>query len=127
MDALVLSIVAFLLVLYLWIASTGRKLKARIARIRKIHGPDASICYMNLRGKRSTLQITIESIRPHGRDWVVTAWCYEKKEFVVFCASRMYKYFDLIQHEEITNVQDYFSKRFKALSTPHPEEVIHKN
>jgi predicted DNA-binding transcriptional regulator YafY len=98
---------ACVVIFYIWYARNGRKLQERIERIRRImiHGPDARICYMNMRGKRYILQITIESVMQKGQDWIVTAWCHEKNEFVVFYASRMYEYFDLKHFQEIKNVQ----------------------
>jgi hypothetical protein len=67
---------------------------------------------MNLRGKRYIWQITIESVRPRGQDWVITAWCHEKNEFLIFYASRMYEYFDLNRFQQIGNVPAYFAERF---------------
>jgi hypothetical protein len=101
-----------LLIFYFWAAYRGRKLKARIERIRKVHGPDARICYMNMRGKRFTWQISIESVRRRGKDWVVTAWCYEKDEFLIFYASRIYDYFDFNRYQEVRNVSEYLTERF---------------
>ena len=116
MDALTLLIVAVVVSLYLWIISSGRKLKARIARIRRIHWPDAKICYMDLRGRRGTWQITIESIRPRGKDWLIVAWCHEKKGFFTYNASRIYEYVDLNHVQEVKNIPDYFSHRFMSSS-----------
>jgi hypothetical protein len=67
---------------------------------------------MNMRGRRNTWLISIESVKPRGQDWQITAWCYEKNEFLVFYASRMYEYFDLKVHEEVKNVPAYFTERF---------------
>ncbi|WP_413288196.1 hypothetical protein [Bdellovibrio sp. HCB337] len=115
MDNFILALVA-LVVFFIWYMANGKKLQARIERIRRIHGrlrgPDARIGYMNLKGKRYTWQITIETVQPKGKDWIVTAWCHEKNDFLVFHASRMYEYFDLNALQEIKNVPAYFSERF---------------
>lgn len=114
MNLLVVAMLV-LTILYLWSSVYGQKIKARVARIRKVHGadgPDAKICYMNMRGKRYTWQITIESVKPRGQDWVITAWCHEKEEFLVFYASRMYEYLDLRRYREIKNVPAYFTEQF---------------
>jgi predicted DNA-binding transcriptional regulator YafY len=116
MEALMYLSVVFVMIIYLWASTTGKKWKARVARIRKVHGADARISYMDLKGKRTTREITIETAKPHGRDWLVTAWCHEKKEFFVFHASRMYEYIDLKQIQEIKNVPAYFTERFAAKS-----------
>ena len=103
---------AFLVICYIWSKFSGRKLDARIERISKVHGPDARIGYMTRRGKRFTWQITIESVKPKGRDWIITAWCHEENEFLIFQASRMYEYFDFNRYQEITNVPAYFTERY---------------
>jgi len=113
MDTFMLS-GAIMAVFFVWYFFNGRKLKDRIERIRRVqvHGPDARICYMNMSGKKYIWQIAIESVKPRGQDWVVTAWCYEKKEFLEISASRIYEYFDLIRFKEIKNVPAYFTERF---------------
>lgn len=100
-------------VIYLVAASYGRKARARILRIRKVKGPPhLQVSYMNMRGKRYTWRLTIESVRPRKQDWIVTAWCHEKKDFLVFYASRMYACLDFQTREEIKNVPAYFSEKF---------------
>lgn len=111
MNLLLIAMI-FLSVLYLWSSAYGRRVRARTARIRNVHRPDAIIRYMNMRGKRYIWKITIESVQPRGKDWVVTAWCYEKNEFLTIYASRMYEYFDLNIYEDIKNVPAYFTDRF---------------
>lgn len=106
--------IACVVVFYVWYRANSKKLQERTERINRIsiHGPDARICYMNMAGKRYIWQITIESVKKRGQDWVITAWCHEKNDFLVFYASRMYEYFDLKRFQEITNVPAYFSERF---------------
>jgi predicted DNA-binding transcriptional regulator YafY len=114
MNLLVVAM-AVLLILVFWSSVYGRKIRKRVNRIRKLmagEGPDARICYMTMKGKRHTWQITIESARPRGQDWVVTAWCHEKEEFFVFYASRMYEYLDLRHYREVQNVPAYFTEKF---------------
>ncbi len=115
MNPLYIAIIG-VVIFYTWYRANGRKIQERIDRINRIliHGPDARICYMNMRGKRYIWQITIESVRKKGQDWVVTAWCHEKNEFLVFYASRMYEYFDLKRFKEIENVPAYFTERFTS-------------
>lgn len=105
---------ACLAVFYIWHVTTRKRIQARTERIRRVHiqGPDARICYMNMKGKRYIWQITIESVTQKGQDWIITAWCYEKNEFLIFYASRMYEYFDLKRFQEIKNVPAYFTERF---------------
>lgn len=129
MEGLILPVIGVAVVFYLWARASDRKQKERIARIARIarlqrtNGPEANIWYMNLKGRRSTRRITIESIRPRGQDWLITAWCHEKKDFLVFCASRMYKYFDLNTCEDIPNVVEYFSKMAKNLAAEKKAQV----
>lgn len=129
MEGLVLSVIGVAGIFYFWARASDRKQKARIARIARIarlqrtNGPEANIWYMNLKGRRTTRRITIESIRPRGQDWLITAWCHEKKDFLVFCASRMYKYFDLNTCEDIPNVVDYFAKMAKDLAASKKEQL----
>jgi len=120
MTSLYLSL-AFVAVFYFWYSSSRRKIQARIERVRRVHvqGPDARICYMNMKGKRYIWQITIESVTKKGQDWVVTAWCHERNEFLIFYASRMYEYFDLRRFQEIKNVPAYFTERFGQKSLHH--------
>lgn len=105
---------ACVVIFYVWYRVNSKNIQARIERINRviIHGPDARICYMNMRGKRYIWQITIESVKKKGQDWVITAWCHEKNDFLVFYASRMYEYFDLKKFQEIKNVPAYFTERF---------------
>jgi predicted DNA-binding transcriptional regulator YafY len=67
---------------------------------------------MNLKGRKFTWKITIESVKPNGEDWIITAWCHEQKDFLVFYASRIYQYFDLTQYREIKNIHEYLTARF---------------
>lgn len=108
-----LGIIFVLLAVFsFWAHTSGRRLKARIERIQKVHGPDARIGYMNKRGKRYIWEITIESVRPKGQDWIITAWCHQKNEFLIFYASQLYEYFDLVRFQEVSNVPAYFTERF---------------
>lgn len=115
MDNFVLSL-SVLTVFFIWYIANGKKIRERIERVRRVNsrigGPDARIGYMNMRGKRYHWQITIESVKPKGNDWVITAWCHEKNEFLVFYASRMYEYFDLTALQEVKNVPAYFTEKF---------------
>jgi predicted DNA-binding transcriptional regulator YafY len=121
MDDLKLIATALILMFYLWSVKSGRKIKARIERIRKVHGPDAKMCYMDLHGKRSAREITIESVKPQGRDFIVIAWCHQKKEFLEFHASRMYEYVDMHTWEEVTNVPNYFAEHYGAAAKTKPK------
>lgn len=112
MDVIMSWSLVFFLTIYLWASATGRKWRARLARIKRIHGPDARIGYMDLRGRRSVMEISIESVRRKGKDCLVTAWCYEKKDFLVFHANRIYEYTDLHQTRQVTNVPDYLQENF---------------
>ena len=112
MDALMSLSLVFFLTVYLWASATGRKWRAQVARIRKIHGPDARIGYMDLRGRRSILDISIESVKPKGHDCIITAWCHQKKAFLVFHANRIYEFTDLHETRHVTNVPDYLKENY---------------
>lgn len=105
------------LIFILWAHSSGQKLKVRIERLARIRlkgGPDANISYMNLHGRRSIRKITIESIKPHGNDWLVIAWCHKKKGFFIFTVSRIAWCYDLKQNKEVADVYDFFARRGRA-------------
>jgi hypothetical protein len=110
--------VVFIMIVYLWSSRTGRRWKARLARIRKVQEPDARIGYMDLRGKRSVREISIESAKRSGPEWLVTAWCHKKKEFFIFHSARMYEFTDLKRNRDLINVQAYFDERFRKKRGP---------
>lgn len=112
MDAFMSLALVFFLLVYLWASATGRKWRARLARIQRIHGPDARIGYMDIKGRRSILDISIESVKAKGQDCLITAWCFQKKEFIVFHANRIYEYTDLHKTRQVTNVPHFLKENF---------------